>query len=547
MKIKGRTVGTTMPRPDWSQTDPKKADYIYNKPKPVVYNETQTLSDEQKRRARNNIGAVGTKAGELPEFHAVKLKSQDSTSKDGVMIGYAASENYFGVATFKDTYFGTNPVILRNIAPGTASYDAVNKLQMDSAISTKAVRYDMAYPYTEEQQAQARENIGAADKETLLQETDPCVMDMNTEFAQGYLDTSTGNFIAHSNHRTSDFIELEDGVVYQCDIEFINNQGDVQTYATVGYYNADQSFSRWASMPVDITRIALKNDEKYIRMWISGQQVNLLRMYPKDVGYEPVVTLNPNLEIPQLDREIERVSNGFSPYIHARRPVIAFILDGEYDRNATMEAIFSRHNMRIGFAPQYTTTFANNSKETYLAWQEKGHEILAHGTYILREDNYTDEQIAEYIKASYTTFKGYRFDVHGFIGSSGKVDAKYVPLIKQYYDYAATENNHTGSGSITESCLFFGTDGPYNLWRYSIQRSTLDQAKAAVDRALETGGLVLFMGHAQSSDIDQLTDENVEALLSYIEEVGVTVKTPYEAVKDYYSIRYEDIVGQSSV
>lgn len=163
MKIKGRTVGTTMPRPDWSQTDPKKADYIYNKPKPVVYDKTQTLSDEQKRRARNNIGAVGTKAGELPEFHAVKLKSQDSTSKDGVMIGYDASENNFGVATFKDTYFGTNPVILRNIAPGTASYDAVNKWQMDSAISTKAVRYDMAYPYTEEQKQQAMDNIGASE------------------------------------------------------------------------------------------------------------------------------------------------------------------------------------------------------------------------------------------------------------------------------------------------------------------------------------------------------------------------------------------------
>lgn len=380
--------------------------------------------------------------------------------------------------------------------------------------------------------------------ETLLGKEDPCVMDMETEFAQGYLDTSTGNFIAHYKHRTSDFIELEDGVVYQCDIEFVNNQGNLQTYATVGYYNADKSFSRWASMPADITNIRLKNDEKYIRMWVSGQQINLLRMYPKDVGYEPVVTLNPNLEVPQLDgvyRDLDRMQS--APYIHARRPVIAFILDGEYDRNATMEAIFSRHNMCIGFAPQYTTGFGNNSKETYLEWQKKGHEILAHGNYILKEGNYTDEQIAEYIKASYTTFKGYGFDVHGFIGSGGKVDEKYVPLIKKYYDYAATENNHTSSGSITESCLFFGTDSPYNLWRYSIQRSPLDSAIAAVDRAMETGGLLLFMGHAQSTDIDYLTDENVEALLTYIEQVGATVKTPYEAIKDYYSIRYDDIVG----
>jgi hypothetical protein len=31
-KIRGNTVGTTMPQPDWNQTDPTKADYIKNKP-----------------------------------------------------------------------------------------------------------------------------------------------------------------------------------------------------------------------------------------------------------------------------------------------------------------------------------------------------------------------------------------------------------------------------------------------------------------------------------------------------------------------------------
>ena len=32
MKIKGIPVGTTTPRPDWNQADPRKADYIRNKP-----------------------------------------------------------------------------------------------------------------------------------------------------------------------------------------------------------------------------------------------------------------------------------------------------------------------------------------------------------------------------------------------------------------------------------------------------------------------------------------------------------------------------------
>lgn len=46
MKIRGNTVGTTMPRPDWDQTNPRKADYIRNKPvlQPAV---TCTASDTE--------------------------------------------------------------------------------------------------------------------------------------------------------------------------------------------------------------------------------------------------------------------------------------------------------------------------------------------------------------------------------------------------------------------------------------------------------------------------------------------------------------------
>lgn len=40
MKIRGNTVGTTMPRPDWDQADPRKADYIRNKPVVNVIKQT---------------------------------------------------------------------------------------------------------------------------------------------------------------------------------------------------------------------------------------------------------------------------------------------------------------------------------------------------------------------------------------------------------------------------------------------------------------------------------------------------------------------------
>jgi hypothetical protein len=36
MKIRGNTVGTTMKRPNFEQTNPKKSDYIVNNPIPTV-------------------------------------------------------------------------------------------------------------------------------------------------------------------------------------------------------------------------------------------------------------------------------------------------------------------------------------------------------------------------------------------------------------------------------------------------------------------------------------------------------------------------------
>lgn len=42
-KIIGNPVGTTLPKSDWSQTDPSKGDYIKNKPDVVDMSTFQTM------------------------------------------------------------------------------------------------------------------------------------------------------------------------------------------------------------------------------------------------------------------------------------------------------------------------------------------------------------------------------------------------------------------------------------------------------------------------------------------------------------------------
>lgn len=60
MKIIGNTVGTTLPKPNFNQVNPRKGDYIGGDRSfmnSVTYTE-QTLTEEQKAQARANIGAA---------------------------------------------------------------------------------------------------------------------------------------------------------------------------------------------------------------------------------------------------------------------------------------------------------------------------------------------------------------------------------------------------------------------------------------------------------------------------------------------------------
>ena len=73
-KIRGNTVGTTMPKPDWNQTDPKQADYIHNKPalynigsnNPYLYGEPVTQDIPLSvNELVTNLGAVNASANAM--------------------------------------------------------------------------------------------------------------------------------------------------------------------------------------------------------------------------------------------------------------------------------------------------------------------------------------------------------------------------------------------------------------------------------------------------------------------------------------------------
>jgi hypothetical protein len=147
-KIRGNTVGTSMPRPDWNQTDPTKADYIKNKPdisggggsgggtvsNAVLYT-AQYLNDDQKEQARKNINAVGK--GEDINMYGAAVKhtglvqfANTALTQLGAQIRYndASSLNFCD-------YTGVGNVTLKGIEEGKEANDAVNVAQLNAAIA----------------------------------------------------------------------------------------------------------------------------------------------------------------------------------------------------------------------------------------------------------------------------------------------------------------------------------------------------------------------------------------------------------------------------
>ena len=68
MKIRGNTVGTTTPRPDWDQTNPNRADYIKNKPNVVEQVEYS-----------GNVRQLGSDGKCVGEVYAVLYNGEQST------------------------------------------------------------------------------------------------------------------------------------------------------------------------------------------------------------------------------------------------------------------------------------------------------------------------------------------------------------------------------------------------------------------------------------------------------------------------------------
>lgn len=130
MIIRGNTVGTTVPRPDYAQTDESKSDFIRNKPDAAIVKAQKTAEAASSLAAGALARSGGTMTGTL-DMGGMKLTGlpQPEVAGEAVPMGYL--ESY------------------------------VNLKHMDAMVTLTAAGWSEAAPYT---QSVAVEGLLASDR-----------------------------------------------------------------------------------------------------------------------------------------------------------------------------------------------------------------------------------------------------------------------------------------------------------------------------------------------------------------------------------------------
>lgn len=117
MNIAGNMIGNPVPRPDWAQTDPKKADYINNKP------DIQAMQE-----SINNAATAASNAASAASNAATAAGNAQSTANEAKNLAAAAMPKAGGTMTSALAMGGNK---ITGLGTPTSDTDAATKKYVD--------------------------------------------------------------------------------------------------------------------------------------------------------------------------------------------------------------------------------------------------------------------------------------------------------------------------------------------------------------------------------------------------------------------------------
>lgn len=299
-----------------------------------------------------------------------------------------------------------------------------------------------------------------------------------------------------------------------------------QYIAATRYYTASEDMycvacNRYDILPLDEWTISIANN---VNTWEEKTIIPLQTTIQSLVNTTSIDTTRPN---------------------EPRKAVVCFTFDDGLATDDTVYSIFKEKGMVCNFA---LPTSASARYGKYLQYQNEGFEILSHSTdgSAMRENTTAASTIEGKFKNSKTSLENAGFNITAWVTPSSQMHDDYVPYLRKYYDLGFTvylgDWDEDASGSqIPYNVL---TDDLHRLWRVSMESTTLDRVKVAIDEAVANTGYMNFYAHDFTRG---LTQDNLRAILDYVQtyiDAGkCIVTTVTKGYIHYYTLRHSDLFG----
>lgn len=122
MKIRGNTIGTPMAKPDWNETNPNRAGYIFNKPGETDLN--------MGGHSITNVGSLHSQSIDVKDLFVI---GEGEDGETGAGLSPEGYEDGYAVLTFYGIE-GDEYTRLRYVAPGKWDCDAATVGQLNAAV-----------------------------------------------------------------------------------------------------------------------------------------------------------------------------------------------------------------------------------------------------------------------------------------------------------------------------------------------------------------------------------------------------------------------------
>lgn len=252
-----------------------------------------------------------------------------------------------------------------------------------------------------------------------------------------------------------------------------------------------------------------------------------------------------------IDWKIRPLSKNYN--LSPQKGHIAFVVDGGYDEDTTLKALFDAKGVKAGWALLWpfvwpTLYGMGNHYDKYLSWQNEGHEIMVHSGAVTtwNDINYAvpsnPTEQAAFAKMRFEQFMGIGLKVRGFCQLGSQVfptESQRKPVYNSF-EYAFTR----ATNEITEpdqGAVMMPTDKPWNLGRSTLETITLAQMKGLIDECATKKGLLVIYCHSWrigNASYPNQTWENFGEMIDYAKS-KCEVDIPYNCILSLYANHIE--------